>query len=107
MFLCAHIKVSRKHTIYQLNQTGLPNICAAIRFRKIEEDVTEEEERFYYHVELKEMNTVVPFMENYVFLLQAPLVSCSFGVLVWGSCEDRLDVKSICISATLHHIGLS
>ena len=39
-------------------------------------------------------------------LPRARLVGFGFGVMVWSSCEDRLDVKSICISATLHHIGL-
>lgn len=54
----------------------------------------------------KRNTVIVPFMENYVLELQAPLESSGFRVSVWGSCEDRLDVKSICISASLHHIGL-
>lgn len=34
-------------------------------------------------------------------------MSFSFGTQVWGGCENRLDVKSICTLATLHHIGMS
>lgn len=48
----------------------------------------------------------VPFMENYVLILEANAMIFIFGMTLRGSGEDRLDVKSICISATLHHNGL-
>lgn len=45
-------------------------------------------------------------MENYVLILEANAMIFIFGMTLRGSGEDRLDVKSICISATLHHNGL-
>lgn len=51
-------------------------------------------------------NRSMSLLECYVLWLYAPLVSFCFGIPVWGGCENRLDVKSICTSAALHHIGM-
>lgn len=49
---------------------------------------------------------VIPFMENSVYFSWILAGELKVWVLVRGSCKDRLDVKSICISVTLHLIGL-